>query len=176
MSEPLKVLRAKDYEKKVRNTPAINHRERLPKIFLKAGVTARDTFQTICQKITGNGRDLIEYAYGVLMEGKEVEVPTSTGVRKALMYRGVEITSKDRIWAVEFLANRGFGRAEQNINIAATVENKSTDELKLEALKLLHKIAKVQDIVENPPLPESATPEKIVDVKAVQHGELPGQR
>lgn len=119
-----------------------------PRLFLKAGVTNRDTFQTIVQKVTKNGKDLIEFAYGVLMESEPMEVPTSTGKRQAMIFRGLEVTQKDRIWAVEFLANRGFGKAEQTINISATIENKSTDELKQEALKLLHKVTKVQDAIE----------------------------
>ena len=156
-----------------------------PRLFLKAGVTNRDTFQTICQKVTGDGKDLIAYAYGVLMEGEVVEIPTSTGTRKALMYRGLEITTKDRIWAVEFLANRGFGKAEQTINISATIENKSTDELKQEALKLLHKVTKVQDALErqNPPLnslPGGELEKTVIDVPVTtqaetQHGERFGK-
>lgn len=153
-----------------------------PKLFLKAGVTNRDTFQTITQKVTNGGKDLIEFAYGVLTADTIVELPTSTGIRRAVLFRGIEITAKEKIWAVEFLANRGFGKAEQTINISATIENKSTDELKQEALKLLHKVTKVQDALErhNPPPAESELPRTVVDVPVsqaqagMQHGEQRG--
>lgn len=121
---------------------------KLPTQYLKAGVTQRDTFQSMCAKMTGNGRDLVDFALGVLAADVIVEVPTTYGVRHVLMYRGIEITAKEKVWAVEFLANRGFGRAEQNINVTNTIENRSSDELKLEALKLLKKIVKVKDVVE----------------------------
>lgn len=143
-----------------------------PKLFLKAGVTNRDTFQTITHKVTHGGKDLIEFAYGVLTADTIVEVPTSTGTRKAVLFRGIEITAKEKIWAVEFLANRGFGKAEQTINISATIENKSTDELKQEALKLLHKVTKVQDAIESHRPAELKT---VIDVASCQDGERQGK-
>ena len=139
-----------------------------PKLFLKSGVTARDTFQGMCQKVTGNGRDLIAFAYGILTTNEIKKLPTSYGKeREVIVFEGIEITIKEKIWAGEFLANRGFGKADQNINISsATIDNKSTDELRLEALRILNKIAKVRDAVNPPldPLPRGELATTIIDV------------
>mgnify|MGYP001607148957 CR=1 FL=1 len=153
MTEAAKPLRVKDYQKNSGAVPAVQ-RDKMPKLFLKAGVTARDNFQTMCQKLTGNGRDLLDFAYGVLMATEKKTMPTSYGKeRETLMYSGMEVTMNDKKWAAEFLANRGFGRAEQHINVETSITNKSTDELKSEAIKLLRKIAKVQEVIieANPP-------------------------
>ena len=151
----------------------------MPKLFLKAGVTARDTFQGMCQKVTGNGRDLIEFAYGILTATAKKKMPTSYGKdREVIVFNGIEITIKEKIWAAEFLANRGFGKADQNVNITATIDNKSTDELRLEALRILQKVAKVQDAINPPhnPLPSGELATTIIDVPVTkqegQHAEL----
>lgn len=156
-----KYLKIKEYAEKTgekRQAPR-TYGTKLPAQYLKAGVTQRDTFQSMCAKMSGNGRVLIDFAIGVLSADMMVEVPTTYGVRHVLMYQGIEISAKEKIWAVEFLANRGFGRAEQNINVTNTIENRSSDELKLEALKLLQKIAKVQDAVEARPVEVVVAPQ-----------------
>lgn len=131
----------------------------MPKLFLKAGVTARDNFQTMCQKLTGNGRDLLDFAYGVLMATDKTKMITSYGKeRETLTYNGMEVTMSDKKWAAEFLANRGFGRAEQHINVETSMTNKSTDELKNEAIKLLRKIAHVEEAI------IEALPQKVIDI------------
>lgn len=168
---PVKKLKSRDFSEDTgrEGRRRVNGK---PRLFLKAGVTNRDTFQTMVQKVTKNGRDLIEFAYGVLMADTVKEIPTSYGKRQALMYEDIEITVKEKIWAVEYLTNRGFGKAEQTINISATIENKSTDELKQEALKLLYKVVKVQDAIE--------PPKTVVDLPVgttqaeTQHGERQG--
>ena len=160
MTEAAKPLRAKDYTKRGSILPA--RQDKMPKLFLKAGVTARDNFQTMCQKLTGNGRDLLDFAYGVLMASEKTKMITSYGKeRETLTYHGMEVTMNDKKWAAEFLANRGFGRAEQHINVETSITNKSTDELKSEAIKLLRKIANVQEII------AEAKPPQVIDIAEV---------
>ena len=151
MIETVKKLKSSEYlneSGKPDNGGRIRVNNDIPRIFRKAGVSQRDSFQAMCQKVTGNGKNLIEFAIGVLTATKMEEVPTGFGYKKVLRYMGIDITAKEKIWAVEFLANRGFGKAEQVINVNNTSDNRSTDELRLEALKILQKVAKVQEAVQ----------------------------
>ena len=151
MIETVKKLKSSEYlneSGKPDNGGRIRVNNDMPRIFRKAGVSQRDSFQAMCQKVTENGKELITFAMGVLTATKMEVVATTAGFKKVLRYKGIEITAKEKIWAVEFLANRGFGKAEQVINVNNTSDNKSTDELRLEALKILQKVARVQEAVQ----------------------------
>ena len=83
---------------------------------------------------TGDGLDLVLFAHQLLMvEDGE--------------YRGWEVEMADKRWAVEFLADRGFGKAMQSLKVESTVRNASDEELIAEIKLLQEKMGgKVIDV------------------------------
>lgn len=92
-----------------------------------ANISEKRDFVDYIKAITDDGLDLILFAWGVLK-------------CESVDYAGVEIDIKAKIWAAEYLTDRAFGKATQNLKIDTTLHNASDDELLKEVRLLQEKL------------------------------------
>jgi len=107
----------------------LRYKERKAVMIQQSGITEKMEFVDYIRTLTEDGLDLILFAWGVLK--------TEGGT-----YMGIELEFKDKIWATEFLADRAFGKAQQNIKIDSTTHNASDEELLKEVRLLQEKLGK----------------------------------
>lgn len=110
-------------------------------------ITEKKDFVDYIKAITEDGLDLILFAWGVLK-------------CESTAYAGVEIDIKAKIWAAEYLTDRAFGKAQQNLKIDTTLHNASDDEL-LKEVRLLQE--KLGDKVLNVNFKTESIPERVMD-------------
>ncbi len=110
------------------------YRARKALLIEQAKITEKQEFVDYIRKFTDDGLDLVLFAWGVLKaEGYE--------------YGGCVIDIKAKVWACEYLTDRAFGKAQQNIKIDSTIHNASDEELLKEVRLLQEKLGKkVMDV------------------------------
>jgi len=124
MAETINKLKAEDE----------TYRARKAFLIERSSVVGKQEFVEYIKKFTDDGLDLALFAWGVLKaEGYE--------------YGGCVIDIKAKIWACEYLTDRAFGKAQQNIKIDSSIHNASDDELLKEVRLLQEKLGKkVMDV------------------------------
>lgn len=109
-------------------------------LFRRKELQERREFSDFIKALTGDGIELAMFAYGILRT-------TST------MYRNVIIDAKAKIWACEYLTDRAFGKATNNVKIDSTIHSTSDDDLIKEIAllreRLGNKVIDIEGKVEN---------------------------
>jgi len=130
---PMKPLPIAEVINKLKSEDEV-YRARKAFLTKNARVTEKQEFVEYIKKFTDDGLDLVLFAWGVLKaEGYE--------------YGGCVIDIKAKIWACEYLTDRAFGKAQQNLKIDSTIHNTSDEELLKEVRLLQEKLGrKVMDV------------------------------